>query len=193
MSTTTTTGTREKALALLGQNVSPEHVALTLGVEPSRISQLLSEQEFKEEVIALKYKHLVSANERDGKYDKLEDVLIDKLEKSLGWVIKPMELVRILATINAAKRRGTSAPQAIATQNPVVSIIMPVALQQKFTLNLNNQVIQAGEQELVTIQSGTLMDQIQKKRAALGAPNDESLRTRIESPERSYQATSVAG
>ena len=45
---------KERAKKLLGSGVQAEIVAATLGCEPSYISQLLSDDHFREEVIALR-------------------------------------------------------------------------------------------------------------------------------------------
>jgi len=42
----------------------------------------------------------------------------------------------------------------------VVNITLPTKAVTKFVTNINNQVIQAGEQQLLTIQSGTLMKEL---------------------------------
>lgn len=83
---TTTTATEEKALALLGQGFDPSVVASACGVSPSRISQLLSREDFSESVALRRYEELQKNNIRDGKYDSLEDKLIEKLEGSLAMV-----------------------------------------------------------------------------------------------------------
>jgi hypothetical protein len=39
---------------------------------------------------------------------------------------------------------------------------MPVQIVQKFTTNISNQVIQAGEQSLLTMPSGDLLKQVEE-------------------------------
>jgi len=150
------TSTEERALALLGQGFSAEVVASAVGVSPSRISQLLSQPEFASKVSELRYNNLAEHSVRDSKYDKLEDKLLEKLDQSMLFMSRPTEIARVLQTINSAKRRGSSAPEALTEQKEVVKLVMPVSITQKFTLNVNGQVIQAGAQELVTAQSGSM-------------------------------------
>jgi hypothetical protein len=167
MSTTHTTSVRnsteERALQLLGSGLGPEIVASAVGVTASRISQLLSDPEFAAEVATLRFQSLQSHNERDNKYDTLEDALLAQLKNCLPLMHKPLEIVRAIGVINSAKRRGASAPEQITHQNTVLNLVIPIALIQKFTTNINNQVIHAGEQTLETIQSGTLLDSAKKK------------------------------
>jgi hypothetical protein len=165
MQTTTSTNnpTEMRALELLGAGVNPESVASALGVTVSRISQLMSQDDFKNEVIRLRYENLQKHNTRDNTYDSIEDKLLVQLERAIPLAIKPMEVTRILQVVNAAKRRGQSAPDSIIQQQTVVKLNMPTKIINQFSVqvNTNNQVVQAGDQELLTIQSGTLLKQIE--------------------------------
>jgi len=155
--------TYQRALSLLGSGISPEQVAAAIGVTSSRISQLLSDPEFTAKVAELRFASLQKHNQRDSQYDLLEDSLISKLSDLLPLMMRPMEVLKAIQIINAAKRRGQSAPEQIINQQTVVNISLPTKVVHKFVTNINNQVIQAGDQQLLTIQSGTLMKE-------LGAP-----------------------
>lgn len=149
-----------RAMELLGSGVPQESVASALGVTPSYISQLLSDEGFAGEVTKLKYEALTKHTERDTKYDDLEDKLLDKLEKSLPLMMRPMDIQRALNTVNNAKRRGTDSKESIIAQQNIVEITMPTQIVQQFTTNTVNQVIMAGEQDLTTIQSGDLLKSV---------------------------------
>ena len=153
---TTTTSTETRALSLLGQGLGPEVVAAAVGVSTSRISQLLSDPEFSAKVAEARYNNLAKHNSRDAAYDKMEDDLIEKLRDLLPFMMRPMEVLKAIQVINAAKRRGASAPEAITGQQTVVQLLMPTQILQTFTTNINNQVIKAGAQDLVTVQSANM-------------------------------------
>ncbi len=156
-----------RAMQLLGSGLGPSAVALAVGVTESRISQLMSQEDFRESVSKLRFESLNKHNEMDVKYDVMEDKLLKKLEEQLPLMQKPMEILRTLQVINAAKRRGQSAPEQLTQQNQVVSILMPTSITQKFTTNINNQVILAGDQTLETIQSNTLLRSAKTKMEGL--------------------------
>jgi hypothetical protein len=150
------TSLETRALSLLGAGNPPVQVALALGVTESRISQLLSDEEFARKVTEAKFQTLARHNERDNKYDSLEDALTAKLEDSLPLMIRPMEILRGLQLVNSLKRRGQSAPESLVNHQQVVQVVMPVQLVNKFTVSGSNQVVEAGEQTLVTMQSHNL-------------------------------------
>lgn len=153
----------DRAAALLGSGLPPATVAASLGCSESYLSQLLSTEVFAARVASLRYEALAKHNERDATYDSVEDDLLVRLKDCLPLMHKPMEILKAIQVINAAKRRGTSTPEAILEKQAVVTLVMPVQIVHKFTTNIQNQVIQAGSQELLTIQSGTLAAQMKSK------------------------------
>lgn len=151
------TPTRERALQLLGVGVPPESVASACGVTVSQISQLVSDESFALELAELKFQNLARHNERDNKYDALEDSLLDRLDDMKCLMTRPIEILKAIQVVNSAKRRGASAPTQITSQANLVQITLPSIIVNKFTTNIQNQVIQANGQELLTMQAGTLL------------------------------------
>lgn len=163
MSETTSTTTEDRALSLLGSGVAAESVAAALGVTAGRISQLMANKEFADQVVALRYDNLQSHNTRDASYDTIEDKLIDKLERQLPLIMRPAETLKALQVVNAAKRRGQSAPEQVTNQQNIVALILPAVIAKQFVVNADNQVVKAGEQELITIQAGNLLASTESK------------------------------
>lgn len=159
--------TDSKVLTLLGQGFAPEMVATAVGVSPARISQLLSQDEFAQQVAELRYKQLAAHTERDNKYDSLEDQILDRLKTSLSMVFDPMKLAKLLQVVNSAKRRGAAAPEHLTTQQAVVQLSIPTAILQQFQVNINQQVVKAGEQDLITVQSANMTKLLQQMQPAL--------------------------
>lgn len=159
-------GTKARALDLLGDGIASNIVAQTLGVSESYISQLLADEVFLKGVVERRYAHLAKHNARDAAYDAIEDDLLERLKATLPMLFDPMKIVRVIQVINAAKRRGQSAPESITQQNVVVNLTLPTAVIDRFSIvkDINNQIIEAGEQKLVTIQSGTLLDRVKQNK-----------------------------
>lgn len=165
------TAAEERALHLLGQGIIPEQAAAAAGLSASRISQLLSQESFAAAVAERRFDALSKHNDRDAAYDELEDQLLDRMKDCLPLMVRPQEILRAIQTINSAKRRGSSAPQNIHEQHTVINLILPTQILTQFQLNPQNQVveIQSGSQDnlssqsLLTIQSGSLLNQIKSK------------------------------
>lgn len=164
MSSSTTTTTAERALALLGKNINSEQVAAALGVSPSAISQLLSDPEFTSKVNELKFANLTKHSSRDARYDALEDRLLGKLDDLVDCMTRPMEIVSTLVKINGAKRRGVNTPESLTARKEVVQLVLPIQILNNFQKNSQNQVIQAGDQHLITVQSATMKQLLHKER-----------------------------
>ena len=155
-----TSSTEERAIVLLGAGVPAENVASALGVNPSRIAQLLSDENFAEKVTVLRFQNLQKHNARDSAYDDLEDELVNKLKRSLPLMIKPETILKAIAVVNGAKRRGQASPDQVTNQQNIVNLTLPQTMINKFTVNVNNQVVKAGEQELLTMPSSELLNKV---------------------------------
>lgn len=153
ISSTSRSSVESKALKLLGSGHGPEIVAQACGVTTARISQLLSDPEFAAEVMELRCSVLQKHNDRDTEYDSIEDTLIKKMKDIIPFMMKPGEVLAAIRVINGAKRRGVSQVTNEGVHTTNVNITLPAIITQQFITNVNNQVIKAGTQELVTIQS----------------------------------------
>ena len=155
--------TASKAMKLLGNGYSAETVASACGVSSSRISQLMSEDWFSSKVAELRFNNLQKHNEIDNEYDAMEKQLLQNLKHTIPLMMRPMEILKAVSVLNAAKRRGSTAPEQVQQHSTVVNLILPSAITQKFAVNVNNQVVSVGtntgeQQTLVTIQSNSMLD-----------------------------------
>lgn len=149
--------TEERALKLLGDsNLNPTIVANALGVTVARISQLLAEDDFAQEVSRRRFASLQSHNDRDAKIDKVEDKLLDRMEKLLPTLYKPGDVLKAFQIFNQAKRRGTTDPNSGAIAQTVVPLQLPSTVIQNYQVkvDINNNVISAGEQSMLTASLG---------------------------------------
>ena len=158
--------TESRALKLLGDGIEASTVAASLGISQSRISQLLSDENFAAQVAELRYKNLAKHTERDNQYDEMENTLIERLKDCLPLMHRPMEIIKAIQVINGAKRRGSSTPEAITEKQAVIQLVVPVQIINKFQTNLQGQVVTVGEQNLLTIQSGALEGLAKRKQDA---------------------------
>lgn len=175
--TITKNSVEERALVLLSAGLSQVKVAEALGVDSSRISQLCADADFSTQLSDARYEALSKHNEQDSKLDSLEAKIVSRIEDTVDQVYKPMELVRMLQVVNMAKRRGTENLAPVQEISTVLNLLMPTKIVNKFITNINNQVVKAGDTELITIQSGSLstkLKEIEDKRV-----RDHELRNRV--------------
>lgn len=163
------TTSKDKIIELLGTGLAPEVVADAVGVTPGYISQLLSDDSFKEQVIALRTVSLTANTARDKKIDSIEDGLIDQLSEAVEsrQIYKPREILSAFAVVNAARRRGIPAQSAIGLQQAVISLQMPTVVIQHFSTTAQGEVIDVTvnerKQTLVTMPSGNLLKTLAAK------------------------------
>ena len=147
---------RSRVIALLGQGHPAVTVAASLGISESRISQIASEPEAAAEIAAMRFQHLQKFNDLDDRYLTVEEKLLQKLDDSMVFLQRPMEIARALQIVNQAKRRGQEAPEQTTVHQNIVNISMPTQILQKFMVNGSNQVVQVGEQMLLTMPSNKI-------------------------------------
>lgn len=129
---------------LLKQGVSRSEAAAKLDITPSAVTQL-----------APSIATGVATNPLDDQYDAIEKKLLDQLERTIPLLMRPMEISRVLTTINQAKRRG--GPLHTSNEAPkVLQLTLPIAIQNRFVVNAQNQVVSAGAQDLVTLPSNNV-------------------------------------
>ena len=190
---TTPSSTESRALTLLGQGLPVSVVANALGVSDSAISQLLSNPTFAQEVKNRKFAALARHNTIDENYDKMETALQKKLHEVIPMMFKPRDILHAIQVVNSAKRRGMPSQESAPDQSRVVPLIIPTIISQKFITNINQQVIQAGTQDLTTLQSSQVSKLIEAKneQLALPSPDPIPLESRARIPEGADSARAV--
>lgn len=167
---------KERAIRLLGAGVSSEVVAVTLGCDPSYISQLLSEDDFREKVVTLRVANLTKASERDSDIDAIEDVLIQKIKDSVDYITKPRDLISAFNVINRAVRRGAGIGQNTIQNNITVQLTLPVAVQTRYTANSQGEVVEVNGQSVVTMPPAQLLRNIADQKGAFDELKAKELR-----------------
>ena len=162
-----------QVITYLKSGIQPIEIARALGITPGAVTQLMQHPEVAPEIAKIQAEQQARSSALDKRYDDLEEKLLGQLEKTVPLLMRPMEITKVLSQINAAKRRGVAA--AIQTgPAQILQLNIPIALQTKFVVNAANQVIEAGEQTLVTMQSGNIAGLAQRALAPppTGADND---------------------
>jgi len=163
MGNSTTTSTEERALRLLGDSVPPSIVAQSLGVSESRISQLLSDENFAAQVAEIRYTKAVAHTTRDSNYDEIEDSLVERMKDLIPMMHRPMEVLKAIQVINAAKRRSQTTSNPLTEKSSLINLVIPIQIVHRFSTNMQGQVVAVEDKEIRTIQSGK-MDSLVRER-----------------------------
>jgi len=139
---------KDRILKLLGSGLGGEVVSATVGCDPSYISQLMADEEFRSRVLAMRIESLTADTQRDRAIDEIEDVLIKKLKAGLDFLVSTKDILRAYAVINAAKRRGAKASDTTVVNNNIVNLILPRIIVQKYTMSRTGEVMKLKENHL---------------------------------------------
>lgn len=148
----------ERVIALLAAGVIPAKVAEICDITPARVSQLMDSTEFKDQLLEAKFSQATQYTNLDQKLNTLEEKILDGLDKTVGMVFDPMKLARMLQVVNGAKRRGTGSLGEGLDEQPIVPLILPTKIVNTFIVNQVNQVVQAGGEDLITIQPSRMKE-----------------------------------
>lgn len=159
----TLTAMQERCLKLLGSGLDNHIVATTVGCEPSYVSNLLADENFKNQVQLLRSKQLTKATERDNAIDDLEDYVLDKLKHSLEFVMLPDKLLGAFRVINQAKRRGQAPAAGVVVNNTVVNLQLPPAILRQFTMNANQVVVEVEGRSMTTMPAKQLLENLAQR------------------------------
>jgi hypothetical protein len=145
---------KDKIRSLLGLGLDNGVVASAVGVSDSYVTQLMSDDDFRNEVQELRLKNLTELTERDHKWDSLEDAFLKKLDDMVGtglFFTRPLEVLRALQVLNAGKRRATPTERNGTAQANVVPLILPVVMAPHLTINENGQVVSVDGRTIATM------------------------------------------
>lgn len=158
---------RPAILSYLAQGLSHSQVARAVNCSPAYISQLFSEDDFKVELAEAQSRILAETSSYDAQLNRVEQSLLNQIEKTIPMIVRPEAAVALWSKINAGKRRASStatlAAATASSQNTTIvnlqlppAILKQYAVDERFTLNATNQVIEAGGQTLVTMHAAEL-------------------------------------
>lgn len=173
------TATQTRAIELLGDGHSQVAVSRALGLSESRLSQLMDDKHFAQAVADKRFAKLSYYDDLDKKYDKLEMDALNKLEKAMPLVsiTAPEKLIKIIQTLNGAKRRGHDVdPSQTINHHTIVNLTLPTAVLTRFTTSpQTNEVVEIDGKPLVTASPSKIVNthEARRKQSALPSPNQE--------------------
>lgn len=117
-------------------------IARAAGVSPGAISQRLAAVSENSGTAP------ATASAHDSAYDSLELRALAQLERTLAIVVDPLKLIRIVDSLNHARRRGGALAESSTSTS--IQLVLPTIIQNKIVLNSKNEVIEVDGRPLVT-------------------------------------------
>jgi len=157
----------EKAIELLGRRVPSSVVASATGLSLSYLHEMVQDEHFMGRIVALQTEKLKEATDRDNKYNRLEDLLLDRLTMQVPGMFDPVKTANVLKIVNSAIRRGAGEnnPAEQIGAGQVVNLSIPAHLlnmfdrgKQEIVLNENKEVIAVGDTRLGRMDSTNLLN-----------------------------------
>jgi len=159
------TGVAGRILNMLCTGLSPEEAAQAVGVDSSFVRHLKQEPDFIEQIKIKLQENTERAIQIDENYAAIEKQATDRLKTLLPLIHSPRDLMQLAAFANAAKKKTSIGPAAGsegASSQPLVKVIMPTIILNNFTVNPNNEIVQAGGRTLTTLNSTSITSLIER-------------------------------
>ena len=155
--------TRQNALQLLGQGVSPSQAAAALGVSESQISQYLSDEDFSAALQAQRASATAEDLAYDEKLDRVEEEFLGRIEQKAAFANLQQSL-QAFKVLNGAKRRKDSriAPQSTGS-GTIVNITIPVAVIPHYVTNSKNEIVEVEGKTMVSANPKRLEEMLRQR------------------------------
>lgn len=158
----------------LSQGVPQHAVATAVGVSESYVAQLMSQEDFAEEVGARRTQVSKSNQEVDDKIREGEKTALERILQKLPMANLQMSL-QVFKVLNSAKLRKESVMPNAAGVNPatVVEIHLPGAMVPQYVQNRRAEIIEVDGQTMVSAGAKQL-ERLAAARIAQLSPPEQS-------------------
>lgn len=144
---------KEKAKNLLSGGVEYSLAAKILGCDVSYLSHLMQDPVFAAEVTARQVAVSGDQVQITQKVTALQLKALEKMEMLLPFESDLAEIRNCFKVLNAAVLRSPDVNPDAGKDQQVVPLRLPTVINLNFKVDINNEVIQAGDQVLVTMPS----------------------------------------
>lgn len=184
---------KDKILSMLGSGLEAGVVASAVGVTPSYISQLLSDENFALAVAEKRTQELTQAKEIDEKYDNFENKLLDKLEDLLPFFSSPKHILDALRVVNSAKRKTAlnTASAGAAANKTYVTINVPRIIINQYKIQQNGGMTEVAGRSLQPMSSKLLLQTLKERNGGSDGQEPKLLERTVKESSRKPNEISV--
>jgi transcriptional regulator with XRE-family HTH domain len=158
-------GIQERVKDLLAAGVSQTQVASAVGVSESYISQLMENEEFRDEVIRARGEAALEDVKADEETDDIEGIARRKIKQLLPFENNVMKVLKVYQVMNGAKRKTEPAQQLQNTAGVIVNITLPQRAIVDFKLTSDRQVVEVAGRSMATLPSNVLHQKLRQEQA----------------------------
>lgn len=156
---------KERIISLLSQGISASQVAAAVGCDDSYVSQIISDPEVFKSIQSARAENFSKYLETDSIADRAEKMALEKVEKLIPFISRPLEAVRTYQILNAAKRR-TNGAEVASPAATIVTLEVPEKLAVSFKVTTDKQVIEVEGRTLTTMPAKSLTTRLAERNAA---------------------------
>src|SRR6478609_1276475 len=163
----------DRIIQLLKHGIPPSAVAKAVGCDPSYISQLMADENIREEVSLARVNDVEKGVTVDSQIKNIEEKALQRLDDLVAYVSKPTELLRIFEVMNTAKKR-TEEITGLNQQStaPLVNITISQHAAVALRISSDNQVVEVDGRSMATLPSKQLTERLKERREALPLVTD---------------------
>lgn len=163
----------DRIIQLLKHGIPPSAVARAVGVDPSYISQLMSDEGIRTEVAEARVGDVEKGVTVDKYITDLEEAALERLNGLVPYCSKPAELLRIFEVMNGAKKRTSEVTGLNQNSTaPLVQINISQQAAVALRISQDNQVIEIDGRSMATLPGKTLVRQLAERREAMPLISD---------------------
>lgn len=153
----------DKLISFLAAGVSQSAAAAACGVSPSLVSQLMESPELRDKLAMAKATSLSSDLEHDSRLDRVQDLVLSRVEATVGMITDPMKAVKALQMLSTVKRRtGETVGEAAPTT--IVTLDLPASAKVAISLSRDKQVIAIDGRSTATLPSKSLSTMLSERK-----------------------------
>ena len=184
---------KEKAKNLLSSGVEYSLAARILGCDVSYLSHLMDDPEFAAEVSARQVANAGDQVQITRDITELQVQALKKMRQLMAYETDLGEIRQCFKVLNSATIRTPDVDPNAGKDQQVVNLRLPQVLALNFKVDIKNEVVQAGDQVLVTMPSQQLLKMAMEKGNGNGQAL-EKLASRLGQAEaaRNVEGTYVA-
>jgi transcriptional regulator with XRE-family HTH domain len=150
---------KEQIQEMLAQGLKPTEVANVIGVDPSYISQLMSDEDFARVVEEKRIEAVAEDIEYDNKIDEVESTFLGNIERKAG-LANLQQSLQAFSVLNKAKRRRDSSGHRAAPQiGTVVNIQVNNTILPQYVMNGKSEIVEVEGKTMVSA-TPTKLDEI---------------------------------